>query len=424
MTMKKMQLNSWWTNFLTGVLATAIGVGLTFGVNNFVRHSTQKKAQRQAAMMAIYDIDDIMNELTNERQQEDAFFEVAMYLFNHQDELDNTSMDSLWIAISYIQYSPTNTAQWHDDSTEKVFTSSMDALMSIGDITFCDNVQECYRLRRDFFRAMQDNVNIRKPVSYEFVADFRKRCKPDDLDPMGDMTQSASARLLRLMFQQPEVAPYLQRYHSRYNQYETIIENLALINQENKFLMNISDEDMKRYVEDHISKTMPATPKLLVGSWENKQGNKTRTYELRKDHTACYTLHTEMQLGIKLNEEGIHVSMVTPLAFTAEGEWNLKNDSLVILLDSATTQLLTFNFDVSSLPKSFLERNKDSLEVQVQYYRDLVFESVKQRVASPEKDKVSIAKSGRIMFWEDQRTLPWGEVQTEKIQFLKQQAEK
>ena len=417
--METKKTNSWWTNFLTGVLATAIGVGLTFGVNNLVRHSTQKKAQRQAAMMAIYDIDDIIEKLTNEKKQEDFFFEIAMYLFNHQEKLESTAMDSLWAAINYLQYSPTNTAQWHDDSTEKVFTSSMDALMSIGDITFCDNVQECYRMRRDFIKALQENVNIRKPVSYEFVADFRRQCKNEDIDPMGEMTQPTSVKLLKRIFQQPEVTPYLQRYHSRNDNYESIIENLTLINQENKFLMNISEADMKRYIEDHISKTMPATNKRLVGTWENKRGNKTRTYELHKDHTASYTIQTELQLGFQLYNEGVQVSMVTPLAFSTEGEWNLQNDSLIIQLDSATTQLLTLNFDLSSFPKSYLEQYKDSLDLIQQDYREKVLGSIKQRFAIPEKDKVSIAKTGQIMFWEDQHTLPWGEIQTNKIQYIK-----
>ena len=236
---------------------------------------------------------------------------------------------------------------------------------------------------------------------------------------MGEMTQPTSVKLLKRIFQQPDVTPYLQRYHSRNNFYERIIENLALINQENKFLMNISEADMKRYIADHISKTMPATPKLLVGTWENQRGNKTRTYELHKDHTTSYTIQTELQLGFQLYNEGVQVSMVTPLAFSAEGEWDLKNDSLVILLDSATTQLLTFNFDLSSFPKSYLEQYKDSLDLIQQYYRKMVLGSIKQQLATPEKDKVSIAKTGQIMFREDQRTLPWGEIQTDKIQFIK-----
>ena len=43
------------------------------------------------------------------------------------------------------------------------------------------------------------------------------------------------------------------------------------------------------------------------------------------------------------------------------------------------------------------------------------------RLILSQMEAKDIAKSGRIMFWEDQRTLPWGEVQTEKIQFLKQE---
>ena len=46
--MKKIQLNSWWSNLLNGVLATAIGVGLTFEVNKLVERHNQQEAQRQA----------------------------------------------------------------------------------------------------------------------------------------------------------------------------------------------------------------------------------------------------------------------------------------------------------------------------------------------------------------------------------------
>ena len=41
--MKKISINSWWSNFLTGVLATAIGVGLTFEVNKLVERSGRRR---------------------------------------------------------------------------------------------------------------------------------------------------------------------------------------------------------------------------------------------------------------------------------------------------------------------------------------------------------------------------------------------
>ena len=112
----------WWKNFLTGVLATAIGVGLTFEVNNRVEHHKQKQAQFQTAMIAVYDIDEIVRHFLEDKKREDAFFKVAMYLYTHQDELETVAMDSLWMAASYLVYDPTEIPEWTDDSSEKVFT--------------------------------------------------------------------------------------------------------------------------------------------------------------------------------------------------------------------------------------------------------------------------------------------------------------
>ena len=68
----RLKLTEWWKNFLTGVLATAIGVGLSFEVDKLVQQHNRQQAQRQAAMMAIYDIDETIHELKINRQREDA----------------------------------------------------------------------------------------------------------------------------------------------------------------------------------------------------------------------------------------------------------------------------------------------------------------------------------------------------------------
>lgn len=415
---EKMTPTTWWNSFITGVLATAVGVGLTFGVNNYVAHQNQKKAQRLTAMMAIYDIDQIVDNVTKEKQRQDAFYEVAMYLFTHQDELDNFSADSLRMTLNYLQYFPFVEREWADESSEKVFTTSMDAMMHIGDVTFYDNVQECYRRRRLFLDLLQNNVHIRKPVPYEFVADFRKQCQSSDLDPAGEMTPPTMARLIRLMFQLPEVTPFMQQYVSRYREYQDFITNLSLLNQENKFLMNISDEDMERYIKEHINKTMPATPKLLLGTWENKKSDKVQIFEFRKDNTVLCTASGNLQLSLQLYEEGLLVSMLAPLTYSMEGTWELANDTLVILRDTATTQM-DLELDLSKLPKSFLERKSDSIHIFDSAYHAMIFNSIKMQNARAIVEPVSISKTGSIMFWEDRTTLPWGEEHIDKTALIK-----
>ena len=417
--MKKIAINSWWSNFLTGVLATAIGVGLTFEVNHLVERSHQKKAQRQAAMMAIYDIDEMMRKFEVSKARGDAFFHVAMYLYVHPEELETTSMDSLWMVSEYLHYDSATMPEWFDESTEKVFTTSMDAMVHLGNIAFYRNVQECYHLRRNLMNQYAQNATFHQPVTEDFITEYRKRLSPADISSNGTMKHKALAGFVRLLFKQPEVALYLQKFHARNDVYDQFVGQIRILNQENKFIMNISDDEMKRYVDTYISKIAPAKPKLLAGTWETTRGPKTEIYDLRKNKTVTYTLSTEMQLSMHLEEEDMNVSLLTPMAFTVEGNWDLKNDTIMVQLDSTTMQILTLELDLNCLPKSYLESHRDSLEIQKNNMKAIMIESFKQEVSQPEIHPVSVSKTGNIMFWESRRTLPWGEEQIDKMQFIK-----
>ena len=417
--MKKITISSWWTNFLTGVLATSIGVGLTFGVNNLVAHNNQKKAQRQAAMMAIYDIDEMVRKFEVSKAREDAFYHAAMYLFSHQEELATTSMDSLWMATSYLRYDPATTPEWVDESTEKVFTTSMDAMTHVGDITFYRNVQECYHMRRDLLNQLKENVTFRKPITDDFITEYRKTLSSADFGHAGEMKHDALARFLQLVFRQPETVLYLQKFHTRNSAFDSFDAQIRLLNQENKFIMNISDDEMKRYIETYVNKVVPATEKLIVGKWEDTHGSKTTTWTFRKDGTATCTVSTEMQLSLAFDEENMNVAVLTPLEFTAEGRWELWTDTLVFQLDSATMQILTFELDKSNLPTSYLESRKDSIDMILESHKRWITRSIKDMVSRAAGHKASISKTGNIMFWEDQRKLPWGETEIDKRQFTK-----
>lgn len=82
-----------------GILATAIGVGLTFFVNNMVEKNHLRAAQRETAIMAVCDIDEIAQGLKDEIQLEDSLFKVTMYVSTHQELIDSLSMDTLDMAF-------------------------------------------------------------------------------------------------------------------------------------------------------------------------------------------------------------------------------------------------------------------------------------------------------------------------------------
>lgn len=412
-------LNGWWKNFLTGVLATAIGVGLTFEVNNRVEHHRQKQARYQTAMMAIYDIDEIIRQFLEDKQQEDAFFKVAMYLYTHQEQLETTSMDSLWMAAVYLVYEASEMPEWADDSSEKVFTSSMDVFQDLGDIVFYDNVQECYHQRRNMLRRMDQNVSFKRPVPSQFVLDYRKRVPVANMDYNGMMNKQSMADLVRQMFCLPEVPLYLQKYLLRDREYHSFVDQLIRLNQENKYLMNITDESLTSYIEKHISMTKPAKPKLLVGEWEQRQNNQQKTYTFRQDHTASLVTQMDYRIGMYVEGEDVNVYMLAPLTFTIDGQWSLKGDSLWLDFHPETIKILSFDLDFSYLPQSALDSSKDSLDIRKQQYQETISQRLRENTRWTWGSKVSLSQSGTIMFWEQDYTMPWGQTKTEHSQLLR-----
>ena len=76
------------------IIGTAIGVGLTFFADKMVENNHRKAAQRETAIMAVCDINEIVQGLKDVVQIEDSLFKVAMYVSAHQELIDSLSMDT------------------------------------------------------------------------------------------------------------------------------------------------------------------------------------------------------------------------------------------------------------------------------------------------------------------------------------------
>ena len=124
-----------------------------------------------------------------------------------------------------------------------------------------------------------------------------------------------------------------------------------------------------------------------------------------------------------MDVEDVNVSMFAPLTFSIDGHWELDGDSLRLSFDPETVQMLSFDLDLSTLPKAALERQRDSLDSRKQQYQEAVLKQIQERTKWSWTNKISLSKSGKIMFWEMQYTLPWGQTETDKVQLLKSQTD-
>ena len=388
---------AWLKQLLISIFGTAIGVGLTFFVNNAVEKKHQQSAQRETAIMAVCDIDEIIQGLKEEQSLEDSLLNVAMYVSSHQEMIDSFPMDTLDMAFRYLYDNPMTVRGWTSDTKENAFNSGIDARMNIGDNHFYDNVQSCYYVRRSLMKVIADSPEFRRPISKEDYEGCLQKLGQNDFDHTGGPCPNVRRELMKQFMAQGATALYIRRYFIRRDVYMSVVNKLELLNRENKLLMNITDEDVEAYIKsksDNISGQ--ASADLLLGTWEKRLNNFQFTYVFRENNTCEITIMTSSQMSIKLEKEQKEVFVLCPTTIHTIGQWKLNHDTLTIDYNTNKAELLSFDIDLSSLPQSALDRIKDSLEINKEMMKNYLLETLRQ---SPwtEVSIVSFDKIGNTM---------------------------
>ena len=402
-----MNLNDWWKQFLTGVMGTAIGVGLTFAVSNWVDNHKKDQAQRQTAMMAVYDIDEIVRLMKENSQEEDLIFPILSRLAAHPEMLDKTSTDTLRMAVLYLIDDSASEPLWINDSKEKAFSSGMDAWQNLENFQFYDNVQECYRLRSELYRTIEKDAVFQRPISYERINQYIGMVDSDELDPDGSFSAKGLRRILRETIQTPATTRYLRMYPLRSSFFSRYIDGIDQLNMENKFLMGITDEEMASYVRKNIQKTKPASPKLLAGTWENRMNDVTLTYQFRKDYSMDITLSRTDRINLTIDDMDVQVRV--PYTYRMSGTWELDRDSLRINGAPSTAEILSLEMDLS---------NRDSLE----FYKRELRENLMQNILTypiEQTSEVSMDLTGERLFLSIPYTTTLGQTESIRQQFIR-----
>ena len=412
---RKLTGKGWLAELLLTTLGTAIGVGLTFFVNDKVEDAHRRAAQRETAIMAVCDIDEIVQGLKDEIQLEDSLFKVAMYVATHQELIDSLSMDTLDMAFKYLYDDPMVVKPWTADTKENAFNSGIDARMNLGNNQFYDNVQSCYYVRRSLMKVMADAPMFRRPLSKDAYEDFLYELPPADIYNDGVPLPDARRHVMKQVFAQKSTTLYIKRYFPRKNAYQDAVTKLEGLNRENKLLMDITDEDIEKYIRQNSENvSQQAIADLIIGTWLlNKD-----TITFHEDNTFERTWAAEFQAEIQLEKEQKEVLVLVPTAFCTKGQWTLNGDTLTYDCDNSSAEMLSFDFDTSNFPQSTLERLKDSLEFVKEMMRRSILENFRQQTMKFD-EVVSFDKSGNTMVWTHEESTPAGNKQTTSMQLYR-----
>ncbi len=306
-------------------LATTISIILTFGTAHWLEQREAEQSRKLLAMTAINDIDESINVLKVLKYNEERGNGITRLLLERVDHLEEVSDDTLFIFFNYVSNSSWNTNEEFQKSNENIFNSSQDSWSTLDDRTFINNIQTFYHSRAMLDRVRKEWMYFKKPVTDEELYQLTMASE-------GTSSREEFLPICRQLLGSPRVKHYVETSYQRMRIFQQYLSQYIDLNEVNKFLMNITDEDMQEFVNTTIKKVRPAAEKDVIGKWTAVfSDNQKLEYDFHKDHTfhtshTIYSLHPLFMGRIAVNH-------------TFSGKWAVENDSLVSYFDMSSLKV-------------------------------------------------------------------------------------
>ena len=305
--------SSWGKGFLTSVLGTTVSIILTFGTSALIDSKMKADTQRQTAMMVIHDIDVCVEEMEKMAKDEEERNNAIQYVLAHLDQIASLPEDTLKLAMDMlIDYDPEHAI--FDDAKENIFKSSQDIWSNLDNMAFIDNMESFYRERRELKAHMVKNPIFIHPISYDEYYEISINSKNYGFDKATVLKEKLKDRRARF---------YIDVSTARTVFYRGFAQSWRDISDRNKFIMNISDEELAEYIKDSQRSGSSVDRRDLIGLWERKaRGNEHYYYEFLEKDSFCRKTITHYTHPA-FNDEII-------VTYVYSGKWSLKNDTLFI----------------------------------------------------------------------------------------------
>ena len=322
-------------------LATTISIVLTFGTAHYVEQLHTKQARRLMAMTIVNDIDQSLNVVKKLLDNEERGHDVTSYLINNIDSLEKISDDSLFIFFNYISHNSFDTSLEFKKANENIFNSSQDSWRTLNDRKFLNNVQDFYNARAVIERQIKEWVYFKKPLTDD--EEYELLMNSDVLN-----TRQTFIPVCRKLLSSNKVQKYLGFYQERVQCYRSLLDYRNM-NEENKFLMNITEKELEDFVNQTYMAVNPASESELIGTWKavTADDRMQTIFEFRDDHT--FTTHQTATWG-----HSIYTGFIIQ-KFTYSGTWSIEGDSLIKHYDLKSRKIDIDDSAISFQPSTAAE---------------------------------------------------------------------
>ena len=134
--------------FLLSIFATSVSIALTFGTAAIIDYHAKQKAKREIVMMVMYDMYTSLSSI----EKTDSMICQSMEIQRQLAE-DTTLFDKLRFQMVHLMPMATYT-----ETTERIFSSSIETINTVGNVLFTENVAEFYQMRLLYKTSVCDSV--------------------------------------------------------------------------------------------------------------------------------------------------------------------------------------------------------------------------------------------------------------------------
>ena len=342
-----------WQEFFITVLGTAIGIAITFIVSGILERKNKAQAQRLTAIMVIHDIDNAIDIVKDLKEEEEQNGKLLRSVLKQRDHLEEMPYDTLSTIMSALVDSRTDFR--FDTSKEKIFNSDLDTWQNLNNMAFLDNVQSFYHYRQGVQDAMNQPTFWERPISDEEYLQLMRKA--------GFVTEEVFTAIIKPFLKEKlydsKVVYYINTSSSRLYYLTQLIDYWTGLNDENKFLMGITDQELEDYVNNINKKGVSLNRSKLLGHWVVTVGERTTDYDFHGDQSYDFAVNyasTFRQMQFFSGSLKMKVSY--------SGKWAFQGDSLVLTPDFNTADVTV---DPSGLVPE--ENMQDSLDAWVTRYR-------------------------------------------------------
>ena len=123
--------------FLLSLFATSVSIALTFGTAGYLDYKKKQSEKREIVMMVMYDMYNSLKSI----EKADSMIHQSMELQLQLAE-DPTMFDKLMFKMIHL-----TPRVEYTETTERIFSSSIETINTVGNVLFTENVAEFYQYR-------------------------------------------------------------------------------------------------------------------------------------------------------------------------------------------------------------------------------------------------------------------------------------